>query len=130
MASWKLPLASLWASPFRPFCAVGAAYGIALMTAWLAARAGFAALPYGSLAAPMWHAHEMLFGFAAAIICATVLTALPGWAGTPEIRGAPLAAIVALWLAGRVAFWVRDAMPMPVAAAGAIALYVGLIAVL
>ena len=31
----------------------------------------------------------MLFGFAAAIICATVLTALPGWAGTPEIRGAP-----------------------------------------
>jgi uncharacterized protein involved in response to NO len=129
-AAPKLPLASLWVSPFRPFCAVGAGYGILLMTAWLAAHAGLVSLPYGTLAAPMWHAHEMLFGFAAAIICATVLTALPSWAATPEIRGMPLAALVVLWLAGRVAFWAHDAIPLWLAVAADCALYATLIVVL
>jgi uncharacterized protein involved in response to NO len=126
----KLPLTSLWASPFRPFCALGAAYGIGLMAAWIAVHAGFVTPAHGSVAAPMWHAHEMLFGFATAIICATVLTALPGWAGTPELRGGALAAVVALWVVGRLTFWLRDAMPIPIAAAGTVALYVALIGIL
>jgi len=121
--------ASLWTSAFRPFCALGAAYGVALMTLWLVARTGWAALPYGAQPGPLWHGHEMLFGFAAAIICATVLTALPGWAGTPEVRGAPLAVLVALWLAGRAAFWARGALPPSVAIAVGSALYVALLAV-
>jgi uncharacterized protein involved in response to NO len=122
----KPSLASLWASPFRPFCALGAAYGVLMMVAWIAVRAGVVALPH----APLWHAHEMLFGFATAIICATVLTALPGWAGTPEVRGAPLAAIVSLWLLGRAAFWARDVLPPSLALAGTAALYLALIAIL
>jgi len=130
MVSPKLPFAPLWASPFRPFCALGMAYGVALMAVWIAGRLGLATLPYGTLAAPLWHGHEMLYGFAGAIICATVLTALPGWAGTPEIRGAPLAGLVALWVVGRVAFWTRDAMPSWSAAAADGALYVALLAVL
>jgi uncharacterized protein involved in response to NO len=123
------PLAPLWVSPFRPFCALGAAYGVALMAAWVAGQTGLAALPYGALAPPLWHGHEMLFGFAAAIICATMLTALPGWAGTPEIRGAPLAGLVALWAAGRAAFWARGTLPAWLTIAADGALYVALIAV-
>ena len=123
------PLASLWVSPFRPFCALGAAYGVALMAAWVAGQAGLAALPYGALAPPLWHGHEMLFGFAAAIICATMLTALPGWAGTPEIRGAPLVGLVALWAAGRAAFWARSTLPTWLTIAANGALYVALLAV-
>jgi uncharacterized protein involved in response to NO len=130
MASPKLPLAPLWASPFRPFCALGMAYGIALMATWLAARAGFEALPAGMLAPQLWHGHEMLFGFAAAIICATVLTALPGWARTPEIHGAPLAALVALWLAGRVTFWAIGALPPWLVVAADGSLYVALLGIL
>jgi uncharacterized protein involved in response to NO len=129
IASPALPLAPLWTSPFRPFCVLGAGYGVALMAAWLAARAGILALPYGALAPALWHAHEMLFGFAAAIICATTLTALPGWAGTPEIHGAPLATLAALWLAGRAAFWARDALPTWLVVAADGALYVALLAV-
>ena len=130
MASFELPYAPLWASPFRPFCALGMAYGIVLMAIWLAARAGYAGFPQGMLAPHLWHGHEMLFGFAAAIICATVLTALPGWAGTPEIRGAPLAGLVALWLAGRAAFWTIGALPLPLTIAADGALYAALLAVL
>ena len=130
MASFKLPFAPLWASPFRPFCVLGMAYGIGLMAIWLAARAGYAGLPQGMLAPHLWHGHEMLFGFAAAIICATVLTALPGWAGTPEVRGAPLAGLVVLWLAGRAAFWAVGLLPPWVVIAADGALYAALMAVL
>ena len=124
------PTAAFWAAPFRPFCALGMAYGIALMAAWLAARAQWLALPFGTLPPSLWHGHEMLFGFAAAIICATVLTALPGWAGTREIRGAPLAALVALWAAGRAAFWAIDALPAGLVIVADGALYVALLAIL
>ena len=129
-ATRHLPLAPLWVSAFRPFCALGAAYGVALMSAWIAAHAGLLRLPYAGLPPAMWHAHEMLFGFAFAIICATVLTALPGWAHTPEIRGGLLAALVALWLAGRVAFWLRGQLPGSVVLAASVALDVALLAVL
>lgn len=130
MASPKLPLASLWASPFRPFCAIGMAYGVLLMAAWLAARAGWIALPGGALPPQLWHGHEMLFGFAAAIVCATVLTALPGWAGTPEIRDAPLAGLVVLWLAGRAAFWAIGVLPAAFVAVADGALWVALLVIL
>jgi len=130
MASFKLPFASLWVSPFRPFGVLGMAYGIALMTLWFAARTGHASLPQGMPAPQLWHGHEMLFGFAAAIICATVLTALPSWAGTPEIRGVPLAGLVALWLAGRAAYWAAGSLPPWVVIAAGGALYAALLAVL
>jgi uncharacterized protein involved in response to NO len=130
MASFKLPLAPFWASPFRPFCALGMAYGILLMALWVAAQSGYADLPHGALAPRLWHGHEMMFGFAGAIICATVLTALPGWAHTPELRGAPLACLVALWLAGRAAFLGIAWLPPLVVIVADGGLYVALLALL
>lgn len=128
MASFKLPLAPLWASPFRPFCALGMAYGILLMALWVTAQSQATTLPHGALSPQQWHAHEMLFGFAGAIICATVLTALPGWAHTPEVRGAPLAGLVALWLAGRIAFLGMAWLPPAVVLVADGGLYVALLA--
>ena len=127
MAPYALPFASLWASPFRPFCALGVAYGVALMGAWVAVAAGGAP---GAAGGPAWHGHEMLFGFSAAIVIAIVLTALPGWAGTPEVRGAPLAGLTALWVVARLAFWWRDALPAWAATAAAVAPWVALLALL
>jgi len=63
-----------------------------------------------------WHGHEMIFGFALAIIAGTVLTALPSWAGTPEIQGARLAVLAALWLLGRAAMWALPWLPPPLPA--------------
>jgi len=80
---------SLWSSGFRPFFLLAAIYGpLSLPLIWTA---------------PLLHGHEMLFGFAAALVCGVVLTALPSWSGTAELRGAPLATLAGLWLAGRVA---------------------------
>lgn len=130
MASPTTPLASLWLSPFRPFCVLGVAYGIALMAAWIAVSLGFLTGAAGAPVTQGWHGHEMLYGFAGAIVCAIALTALPGWAGTREIRGAPLAGLTVLWIVARVAFWWHDALPTWLAVAGAVALWTVLAAIL
>ncbi|CAG1004287.1 hypothetical protein BURK2_03279 [Burkholderiales bacterium] len=100
--------APLWAAPFRPFYLLGALYALLLAGAWLFA-------PQTPAQAAAWHGHEMLFGFATAIISGILLTALPSWAGTPEWQGPRLALLVACWLAGRIAFWC-EALPLPLRA--------------
>jgi uncharacterized protein involved in response to NO len=46
-----------------------------------------------------------------------VLTALPSWAGTPELHGRRLAALAAAWLAGRAACAASPWLPWPLVAA-------------
>lgn len=94
--------APIWSSGFRPFFLAAAAYGPALLIWWLGARLGWWETPLAGLALPLLHAHEMLFGFAAALVCGVVLTALPSWSGAAELHGRPLVTLALLWLAGRV----------------------------
>ena len=72
------------------------------MPVWLAAFVHGYALR-GSLNAMAWHAHEMVFGFGMAAVAGFLLTAIPNWTGRLPVRGAALAGLAALWLAGRVA---------------------------
>ncbi len=106
--------APVLASAFRPFYLLGALYAPLVITGGVGALAGVVPLPTGAL---LWHGHEMVFGFAMAIVIGTVLTALPSWAGTQEITGARLALLAALWLAGRIAFWASPWLPAPLTAA-------------
>ena len=53
----------------------------------------------------------MLFGFAAAAIGGFLLTAVPNWTGKAPCAGAPLAGLVALWVAGRVGLWMSGVAP-------------------
>jgi uncharacterized protein involved in response to NO len=94
-------IAPIWTSGFRPFFLAAAAYGPLLLMFWLGARLGWWATPAAGLALPLLHAHEMLFGFAAALVCGVLLTAVPSWSGAAELRGLPLASLALLWLAGR-----------------------------
>lgn len=95
--------APLWAAAFRPFYLLGAVYALSLAGAW-------AFLPQAPAPTAAWHGHEMLFGFAGAIVAGILLTALPSWAGMAEWHGGRLIVLVALWLAGRFAFWC-EALP-------------------
>jgi uncharacterized protein involved in response to NO len=51
----------------------------------------------------LWHAHEMLFGFAVAVIVGFLLTAGKAWTGLDTPRGRVLATLFGLWLAARLA---------------------------
>lgn len=87
---------------FRPFFLLGALHAGALIPLWLAMLiAGLE--PGGPFDAMQWHAHEMVFGYLSAIIAGFVLTAVPNWTGRLPLSGAPLAGLVVLWLAGRLA---------------------------
>jgi len=87
---------------FRPFFLLGAIWAAIAVPLWLAAYVhGYAV--GGALPAAVWHAHEMISGFGAAAVAGFLLTAIPNWTGRLPVRGAPLAALAALWLAGRLA---------------------------
>jgi uncharacterized protein involved in response to NO len=95
---------ALWALGFRPFYLGGALFATAAMLAWLAELNGhpLAALhPY--MPGMLWHVHEMIFGFAAAIVTGFLLTAVRAWTAVTPAEGKSLAALWVLWLAGRVA---------------------------
>lgn len=98
---------------FRPFFLGGAVYAVLVMTAWIvvvAAGVQHDWLPiFGSPFA--WHAHEMIFGFAAAAIGGFLLTAVPNWTGTLPVSGWPLACLFITWLAGRVATGLSALLP-------------------
>lgn len=103
--------APIWASAFRPFYLAGAAYGVLVLLAWLAAMTGGGSGAPGGLALRTWHGHELVFGHAVAIVCGILLTALPSWIGARETRGGRLASLIALWLAGRIAVWLSPWLP-------------------
>lgn len=111
MNSSPLKSLPLWSSGFRPFYLLGATYAPLLFAGVAGAFGGVVDLSAVGSAPALWHGHEMIFGFAAAIIFGTLLTALPSWAGTPEVRGTRLAVLAALWLLGRAAFWVEPWLP-------------------
>ena len=109
--------AALFSSGFRPFFLLGAAYGPLVVGAWFAPQTGPWSLILPSAPAALVHAHELLFGFSIAIVCGVLLTALPSWSGAQELRGRRLAALAALWLAGRLAVWWAHALPGALVAA-------------
>ncbi|WP_027211336.1 NnrS family protein [Burkholderia sp. WSM2232] len=109
----------------RPFYLGGACFGVVAVALWLIALHGH---PVSGRAPTMsgviWHAHEMVFGFVAAIVVGFLLTAVRAWTSLDTLRGTALAALWLLWVAGRVLVWsgpeplaaVVDSAFLPVAA--------------
>lgn len=91
---------------FRPFYLAGAAFGLLAIALWLSALRGHGgAGQTAQLSSVLWHVHEMLFGFAAAIVVGFLLTAVRAWTSHETPTGASLGALWLLWAAGRVLVW-------------------------
>jgi len=99
---------------FRPFFLSAGIYAVLLMALWLLVLRGV--ITPGELPPPVWHGHEMLFGFAVAVIAGFLLTAAQNWTGIRTPSGRPLAALFLLWLAGRLGFLVPGIPPAWIAA--------------
>ena len=91
---------ALWQLGFRPFYLLASVFAALSIGLWALQFAGWLGQPY--LAGPMWHAHEMLFGFTLAVVVGFLFTAGRSWSGRPTPTGAALMALAALWVAGRV----------------------------
>jgi uncharacterized protein involved in response to NO len=107
----------------RIFFLAAGAYAVLAIAVWTGWLAGFAfrgeADPLPFAPPPnLWHAHEMVFGYACAVLGGFFLTAVPSWTGEKSVRGAFLGLLAALWLAGRLAVWLSGGLdPILVAAA-------------
>lgn len=103
------------AKGFRPFFLLAALHAVGFIPIWLLALSGNYRTG-GYLAPWMWHAHEMVFGFATAVIAGFLLTAAGNWTGRETAVGGRLAALAALWMAGRFVFAAAAWLPSSVIA--------------
>jgi uncharacterized protein involved in response to NO len=100
---------------FRPFFLAAALWAALAVPLWLAAYTTELVLPT-RLAPWVWHAHEMIFGFAAASIAGFLLTAIPNWTARLPLQGSPLAMLVLLWALGRIGVLLSAGIGAPIAA--------------
>lgn len=91
--------APVWALGFRPFFLLGGLAGCGLLSLWLWVLTGHALTQI----TPLWHAHEMLYGFGTAVVAGFLLTASQNWTGMRGVHGRRLAILAALWFSGRLA---------------------------
>ncbi len=86
---------------FRPFFFFAAAFSALAISVWTATLSGALVFnPYGG--SQLWHAHEMLFGYTAAVAVGFLLTAVQNWTGVKSISGGPLALLFISWLIPRL----------------------------
>lgn len=103
-AGQAAPPGSQWyrsALGFRPFFLLAGLSATLLMLTWSWGwnHAFAVGNYYGHLG---WHAHEMLFGYAVAVVAGFLLTAVRNWTGVDTLTGTPLAGLALLWLAARL----------------------------
>ena len=87
---------------FRPFYLAAALFACLAIPFWLALFLGKISVRI-SVPPLFWHAHEMLFGFAIAVIVGFLMTAIKAWTSLATPRGFTLGALVLLWIAARIA---------------------------
>ena len=110
----RLPV--LLTEGFRVFFLGAGLFAVLSMVAWLAWLVIHwigGAIPKPTIAAAPhhWHAHEMIFGYAVAVIAGFFLTAVPSWTGAPPAGSRYVTAASGLWIAGRAAIWYAAHLP-------------------
>ncbi len=95
---------------FRPFFLLGSVFSVIALWLWGANLNGWLSHAYHGYS-QLWHGHEMLFGFVAAILVGFLLTAVQNWTGLRSAHGKALLSLISLWLLGRVATWFAVLLP-------------------
>lgn len=98
---------SLFNLGFRPFFLGGAVAATVLIGFWLHLLSTGSPINYYQ-SAYIWHSHEMLFGFAMAIIAGFLLTAVRNWTNVQTLYGWPLALLFLLWASARIVVFLPE----------------------
>lgn len=112
----------LWRMPFRPLFLGAAIWSCAALALWLLTLLG-----QGSAVlrvSPQWHAHEMLFGFAGAVVVGFVCTASQTWTGLRSPSGRALVGLSSCWLLARLGYLIW-AVPLWLPVAAELAFFAG-----
>jgi uncharacterized protein involved in response to NO len=125
--AWRGP--AILSYGFRPFFFLGAAHAALMVALWVPWHLGFLSMP-SAFPPVAWHAHELLFGYVLAIVAGFLLTAVPNWTGRMPVVGWPLAALVLLWLLGRLVVAASDLLAPSIVVIASLAFPVALLAIL
>ncbi|RVT81830.1 NnrS family protein [Rhodobacteraceae bacterium CCMM004] len=109
-------LSRLFGEGFRIFFLAAGLFGLVSVLYWemwlgVHALGGMVSDHPFAQAPHLWHAHEMIFGYAGAALGGFFLTAVPNWTGAKAARHVFIAGAAGLWLAGRVALWLSASLP-------------------
>lgn len=87
---------------FRPFFLLGCVFSIIATLFWMAMYTFGWSMPMNDVSPIAWHGHEMVFGYATAVIAGFLLTAVRNWTGVATINGVPLLLLLLTWLLARI----------------------------
>jgi uncharacterized protein involved in response to NO len=90
-----------WSQGFRPFFLGAGLFAIVTMSAWLGVYRLGLPLNVVGITLFQWHAHEMVYGYAMAVIAGFLLTAAQNWTGRETASGGLLALMFAAWACAR-----------------------------
>ena len=76
-----VPGFALWNLGFRPFYLLASLFSAISILLWAIQYSGY--LPFAYLQGPVWHGHEMIFGYTIAVIAGFLLTAVRVWTNQP-----------------------------------------------
>ncbi len=88
---------------FRPFFMVAALLATIGMVIWMAELVFYMRLLPATVPPIYWHAHEMIYGYALAVIAGFLLTAVRNWSNFQTLHGWSLQLLLLLWVLARIA---------------------------
>jgi len=86
---------------FRIFFLAAMLFSIVTMLQWTWQLYFHEQVDLQTISRTQWHGHEMLFGYAGAVIAGFLLTAVQNWTGRTTANGMPLIILFLLWLGAR-----------------------------
>ncbi len=95
---------ALFTLSFRIFFLGAAIFSVISICFWSAIYIFQLQSPVQVISSYQWHAHEMIYGYAMAVIAGFLLTAAKNWTGIQTIYGKPLASMFILWVLARILF--------------------------
>ncbi|HHH47154.1 MAG TPA: NnrS family protein, partial [Thiotrichales bacterium] len=110
---------------FRPFFSLAMFWALLAIPAWDAHLHGrLPGLPAQGVPDFLWHGHEMVFGYAMAVVTGFLLTAVRNWTGVMTLHGPALGALAMLWIGARIGM-VGELLPPAVTTALELAFLTG-----
>ncbi len=93
---------SVLETPFRPFFLLAGIASLYYMIIWTVYYTFKLDLNFQNISPTMWHAHEMLFGYTAAVIAGFLLTVEKYWLGVEINKKYTLIFLLILWVLARI----------------------------
>lgn len=89
---------------FRPFFLGAGVFAVVSIGLWSMVYLFQFKMTTAPLSVFQWHAHEMVYGYALAVVAGFLLTAVSNWTGLTTSTGLPLLVMFTCWVAARVLF--------------------------